>query len=133
MDRCVLIFFAVAAVVAVVRPEVITSFGTVLGNFALAGAWLGTLVGSKPLTADYSKWNYPAPVVKTTLFTTINRCLTGLWGIIFLMQAALGLCTMASPHYRVAWIVVNYSLLIPACWFTQWFPNWYPTHFGRKL
>lgn len=131
MDRCAVIFFAISAVITLLTSDVITGFGTILSYIALAGAWLGTLVGNIPLTTDYAKWNYPAPIVNSTLFSAINRILTGLWGILFLIQAVLSLFVIVIPDYKIAWIILNYLLLIPAYWFTWWFPNWYPTHFAR--
>ncbi|WP_378953072.1 hypothetical protein [Pelosinus sp. sgz500959] len=131
MDRCAVIFFASAAVVTLVTANVITSFGTIVSYIALAGAWLGTLIGNIPLTTDYSKWNYPAPIVNSTLFSKINRILTGFWGIFFLIQAVLSLLVIVIPDYKIAWVILNYLLLMPAYWFTWWFPNWYPTHLAR--
>lgn len=131
MDRCAVIFFAIAAVITSLTSDVMTGFGTIASYIALAGTWLATLIGNIPLTTHYSKWSYPAPIVNSTLFSTINRILTGFWGSFFLIQAALSLFAIVIPEYKIAWVILNYSLLIPAYWFTWWFPNWYPTHFTR--
>lgn len=130
MDCCAVIFFTISAVITLLGADVITGFGTIFSYIALAGAWLGTLVGDVPLTTDYAKWNYPAPIVNSTLFSTINRILTGFWGSFFLIQAVLSIFVIVVPDYKIVWSILNYLLLIPAYWFTGWFPNWYPTHFA---
>jgi putative sterol carrier protein len=62
------LFFAAAGVISLLAPDFWALYGEVLGSLAMAGIWMGTLATDTPLTADYSRWNYPPEMARNPLF-----------------------------------------------------------------
>jgi hypothetical protein len=126
------IFFASAGLLSLLAPGFWATYGDVLGSLTLAGIWMGTLATGTPLTAEYSRWNYPPELAHDALFIKTNAILTAFWAAVFLLQAVLSLASVANPERESLWMIVRYSTLVPAFWFTSWFQRWYPAHIAAS-
>jgi putative sterol carrier protein len=122
------LFFAAAGVISLLAPGFWALYGEVLGSLVMVGIWMGTLATDTPLTADYSRWNYPPEMARNRLFLKTNGIITVFWAAVFLLQAAITLAGIAYPAQESLWLVVRYLTLVPGFWFTGWFQKWYPAH-----
>jgi hypothetical protein len=94
----------------------------VLANGALAAGVLGGLLAGKPFTLEYARQNVDPSRWSDPVFLRTNTILTGVWGAIFTLNAALAWAKTQHallPDY--AFEVVNYAGLIGAAWFTRWY------------
>jgi putative sterol carrier protein len=122
------LFFTTAGIISLLAPGFWRLYGDVLGSLAMAGIWMGTLATDTPLTADYSRWNYPPELARNPLFLKTNGVITVFWAAVFLLQAAITLVGIAYPAQVLLWLAVRYLMLVPGFWFTAWFQEWYPAH-----
>ncbi|OIQ61449.1 hypothetical protein MOTE_00120 [Moorella thermoacetica] len=99
-------------------PAVATDF---CGNLVLGAAWLATLATEEPLTAAYSRWNYPAGLATNPLFLRTNAIITAVWGEAFLFMAVTALGTAFMPEQKPLWLTLRYIPLILAGLFTACF------------
>ena len=104
------------------RPSYIANANTA-SSVALALIWGVTLVMKTPLTAWYSKSSYSPKIAASALFRKINRILTAVWVLVYLVQAFLRVA-IPSGVGSVKTVTV-YGLLFAAGYFTAVFPKKY--------
>ncbi|MCW2284057.1 hypothetical protein M2323_001670 [Rhodoblastus acidophilus] len=117
----VFFLFALAAVGWFENLWVLRHLG-VLANGALAAGVLGGMLAGKPFTLEYAKQNVDESRWRDPLFLRTNQILTGVWGAIFTLNAALAWAK--SQHALLpdfAFEMLNYTGLIAAALFTRWY------------
>ena len=127
-------FFGLMVLLYFTVPDVLFKYGPVLGNLALALIWASSLTTDTPLTASYSKYQFPAGFNENALFIKINSIITVFWVLIYITMTIIILIVPVSQAtlYRVLWIIGSYILLIPAFVFTNRFPDWYISHSASR-
>lgn len=128
MDRGAPVFFVVAALLQYSVPDITGAYRYLFSNLTLAGIWIATLMTDIPLTARYSKYNYPTGFESNPLFVKINLILTAFWGLVFIILGSLALFAPDQPQWRALWVGMTNLLLIPAFLFTKRFPEHFIAH-----
>ena len=104
------------------RDSYIRNAGTA-SSIALAVIWGATLAMRTPLTAWYSKSAYSPKIAASALFRKINRLLTAVWVMVYLVQAVIRVAIPSEAGTLKSAIV--YGLLFAAGYFTAVFPKKY--------
>ncbi len=99
-------------------------WGSVMGSAAQGILWLASLLlPSRPLSADYSRWDYSEKLVRTSLFLHPNAVISLMWGWQYLVSIGLGITAGLSPTYETLFTILRFLLLIPAFIFTVRHPR----------
>ncbi|KYH30959.1 NAD(P)H-dependent oxidoreductase [Neomoorella mulderi] len=128
MESVTCVYFLVTGLLNLAGKPLPAATADFSGYLVLGAAWLATLATEEPLTAAYSRWNYPAGLATNPLFLRTNAIITAVWGEAFLFMAVTALGTAFMPEQKPLWLTLRYIPLILAGLFTAWFPNWYPAH-----
>ncbi|MBJ7906318.1 hypothetical protein ABZW47_29910 [Streptomyces sp. NPDC004549] len=129
LDATGIVFFAVLAVLALAlgRNELlwVETYAQVISNGVVALVALGSLFAD-PFTAQYARESTPRQYWDSPIFKHINRVLTAVWGLAFVLMT---LFTWLAIHFPAQddWFnwVVPIALLVGAVRFTQWYPERY--------
>ncbi len=133
MEIAALAFFGANAAAAALGSALLRVHDAVLapGTLALM-AWL-TLAAGAPFTAQYAREDWPREYWEAPLFKTINAILTGLWGAVFTLNAALGAASLAWPAARVWLVLVVPQIAIAAGVVASILvPRWYPRRWAAR-
>ncbi|MDN5312463.1 MAG: hypothetical protein PWQ68_1436 [Thermoanaerobacteraceae bacterium] len=128
MDSISAVYFLVAGVFALAGYPLSPAAGDFSGNLVLGATWLASLAKEVPLTAEYSRWNYPASLADSPMFLRTNAIITAVWGEAYLFMALVILMMNLIPEYKILWMVLRYLPLLQVGVFTAWFPDWYPAY-----
>ncbi len=103
-----------------------------LSYLAFGVIWLVSCFGGLiPLTAHYSKNSYGGEdALKNALFVKTNRILTALWGILYLITAAVTWFLMQSSVRPLTGLINSVCPVFMGI-FTAWFQKWYPARVAR--
>ncbi|MCE3552923.1 hypothetical protein LWC33_15850 [Pseudonocardia sp. RS11V-5] len=132
LDVVTIVFFvglAVAgAVVGAHDRDVLDTYSTTISSGVLGLVALISLAFT-PFTEQYARESTPEEVWSTPEFTHVNRVLTLVWGIAFLVTALLGYIAARLPSTSdwTDWIL-PIVVLVGAFKFTRW----YPEHRSRR-
>jgi phytoene dehydrogenase-like protein/uncharacterized membrane protein len=127
-------YFAVHAIVTLgLGLPFIKSFGPVINNLTLAGMAWGTLLAGSPFTYQYAREDWPREVWSNPLFRRTNSIITGVWGVIFLVNTVLGALSLTLPRYQILLNAIIANLLIGCgIFFSARFPKWFTRHEIQK-
>ncbi len=114
-----LAFFAVNAALLFFKVPWYLPWGSVIGSTAQGILWLASLLlPGRPLSADYSRWDYSEKLVRTSLFLHPNAVITLMWGWQYLLSTGLGIAAGFLPGQATLLTVLRFLLLAPAFIFT---------------
>lgn len=121
-----LIFFGVYTIAVILGINWVIANTGIMTSSALALMAWGSLFVGKPFTIQYAKeqsdpikWSHPT-------FIFINRVLTGVWGILFLLNLIINIAQMNSPGFMKwtnNWLTILTYLI--GLWICKKFPVWY--------
>ncbi|HET7874510.1 MAG TPA: NAD(P)/FAD-dependent oxidoreductase [Methylomirabilota bacterium] len=134
MEATAAAFFAChAAASALVGSGRLAFWDPALASGALGAMAWGTLLVGVPFTAQYAREDWPQEYWEAPLFQGINALLTGVWGLIFTVNAALGLLSLAWPEARF-WLVLVFPQLAIAAGVAGSIvvPRWYPRRWAAR-
>lgn len=100
-----------------------------LAPASLALLAFGSLAIGYPFTLVYAREWVPISMWDNPHFHRVNRILTVLWGVAFLLTA------VAKYWNGLPWIALvalNLSIMFLVAYFTKWFPEWYRIHIYLK-
>lgn len=83
-----------------------------------------SLLSNKPFTAQYAKLQVDEKFWNSPLFMRVNRIMTLVLGIIFLIVSFINIYRHFHPNIINDWIVWAAALTIK-CAFIKYFPGWY--------
>ena len=95
--------------------------------FALV-TWTTLLIGF-PFTIQYAREQAPVEVWDHPLFMRLNVILTVIFGLMFTVNAGLGVLALMSGHLMVLGLIVPVALLISAIVFSSIYPKRYAARF----
>ena len=128
MEAVTLAFFATHFLVTVVlNSAFFKQYGVVLNSATLALMAWGTLLAGSPFTYQYARESWPRELWNDPLFRRTNEIITAVWGIIFVVNTALGALSLLHSEARL-WLVIllpNAGVVLGIV-FSSLFPNWYP-------
>jgi hypothetical protein len=105
---------AVASLTPDGRTE-LAVWGGAADTLALGVIWLASLLHApRPLTADYSRWDHAETLTVNSTFMHVNRTLTFLWGVVFVVMGSLSVAALQWPEAAGRLGVVRVLLPIPA-------------------
>lgn len=127
LDIASVLFFAALTVAGLVldRGQLIwlEDYSQAISSAVLAVVVLGSLA-FVPFTEQYAREQVPQQFWSTPSFKQINRMLTLVWGLAFLLCAALG---VLAQHDRggSAWLnwIIPIALVVGAFKFSAWYPE----------
>jgi all-trans-retinol 13,14-reductase len=127
-------YFTVHAVVTLaIGSPFFKEFGPVLNSLVLAGMAWGTLLAKSPFTYQYAKEDWPKELWKDPLFRMTNMIITGVWGVIFLINTGLGALSLAYPQHHILLNAIIANLLVGlGIAFSALFPDWFPNFALQK-
>jgi hypothetical protein len=100
-----------------------------LASLLLATLAFGSLAIGSPFTLIYAREWAPRSIWDNPHFHLVNRILTVIWGIAFLLTAG-------TKYWNgLPWIVLtafNLFIMFLVAYFTKWFPEWYRDHVYLK-
>lgn len=104
-------------------------YGAILTSLTLAGMAWGTLVARSPFTYQYAREDWDKAYWNDPYFRLINNIITAIWGVIFLINAALAMVAIFSALAAAArfWLIVilpNVGIVLGII-FSARFPNWF--------
>ncbi|HEY9152789.1 MAG TPA: NAD(P)/FAD-dependent oxidoreductase [Anaerolineales bacterium] len=127
MEIVTMAYFAIHAIITLALGlSFLKTYGPIANSLVLAGMAFGTLAMKNPFTYQYAKeewdksyWNDPA-------FIRINEVITGVWGWIFIGNAALGaLAVFIFPAQELWFVVILPNVgVIAGIVFSSRFPNY---------
>jgi hypothetical protein len=129
LDAAALVFFAVLVVLALVLDRAalqpIEDRAQLLSSIVIAVVALGSLAVGRPFTEFYARKQTPQEYGGTPVFRQINRVITAVWGLVFLLNA---LCDAAVGYWGANPDVFNWVVPIVAIVAAVKFTGWYPDH-----
>lgn len=134
MEAVTLGYFAIHAVVTLVfNLPFFKIYGPILSSLTLAGMAWGTLLARSPFTYQYAREDWPPATWDNPIFIATNQVITGVWGMIFLINAGLGALSLSLPHLSLLLNAVVANILIGlGIAFSSLFPNWFPRFIIQK-
>ncbi len=127
LDIAGIVFFAVLAVLALVldRSDLdwLERYAQVISSGVLAVIAFGSLA-YMPFTEQYARLSAPREIWSSLVFKKINRVLTAVWGLVFLITAILGYVALhvGRGHDWLNWII-PVALIVWAVKFTARYPD----------
>ncbi len=121
-----LVFFAAALAAWPWLSAWLAPWGSTVGTLFLGATWLATVLPArepKPLTANYSKWQYKPALWSNSTFLHVNGVLTLMWGWVFVVQGSFDVWTAARPSLSGALAAGWFLLLVPAAVITVRYPK----------
>lgn len=128
MDMGSAVFFGISTILYSFVPDIFNKLGGIISSLSMLLIWLTTMASDIPLTASYSKFDYPDGLGKNVLFLKTNAIITVFWVGIYMLQAMTAVIRLVDVDHKLVWIIFQYGLLIPAFIFTSKFPDWYPAY-----
>jgi phytoene dehydrogenase-like protein/intracellular septation protein A len=127
MEVVSLAFFAIHAIVSLaLGNDFLIHYGPAVNGLVLAGMAWGSLLAKSPFTYEYAREDWPREYWDNPMFIRINQIITGVWGVIFLVNAGLGALSIAFPQYNMLLNVwLNFTFIALGIVFSSVFPNWY--------
>ena len=128
MEAVTLVYFTIHAIVTLgFNLPFFKIYGPVLIGLTLAGMAWGTLIARSPFTYQYAREDWPREMWNNPIFIATNQIITGVWGLIFLVNAGLGALSLSFPHLNILLNAVVANILIGlGIAFSSFFPNWFP-------
>lgn len=116
--------YAIAAVLLLNNMWTVRHMG-VLANGALAlGTWVG-IVMKRPFTLEYAREHTDPALWDNPVFLRTNYLLTGVWAIVFSINAGMALQRSLRPVLpALVYELISYSLLILAMFVSTWYPKY---------
>jgi hypothetical protein len=134
LDAAGLVFFAVLLVLSFVLDRAalapIEDRAQLISSVVIAVVALGSLAVGRPFTEFYAKKQAPPEVWNTPTFKQVNRVLTGLWGVVFVINA---LCDVAVGYWGASSDLFNWVIPIVAIVVAVRITGWYPEHVRSRL
>lgn len=127
LDVLTVVFFVVLAIIGVVAGaddrDWMDRYSTVISSGALGLLALGSLA-FVPFTEQYARESTPPEVWRLPGFRRVNRVLTSVWALAFLVTAVLGYVAVIAPGTSdwTNWIL-PIALIVGAFKFTGWYPK----------
>jgi len=125
-----LVFFSYAIVAVLFLNNVWTMKHIgVLANGALAlGTW-GGMALKRPFTLEYAREHTDPALWNNPSFLRTNYLLTGMWAVVFSINAAIALQRTIQPVLSdLAYELISHGLLI----ISMFVSTWYPQRLARK-
>jgi hypothetical protein len=133
LDAAGLLFFAVLLVLSFVLDraalEPIEDRAQLISSVVIAVVALGSLAVGRPFTEYYAKKTTPKELWSSPTFTKVNRVLTGLWGVVFVINA---LCDVAVGYWGANSDLFNWVIPIVAIVVAVRITGWYPEHVRNR-
>ena len=108
--------------------------GPLLIGLTLAGMAFGSLLARSPFTYQYARESWPREMWKNPIFISTNQIITGVWGLIFLVNAGLGALSLSLPHFSLLFNAIFANGLIGlGIAFSALFPKWFPRFILQHL
>lgn len=127
LDIASLAFFAVLAVLAVVLDrsalQILEDRAQTISSVVLAVVALGSVAVGRPFTEFYARQSTPREYWGSPLFRRINRMITLVWGLAFVVNALCDIAVSAGASTDVFNWVVPAVVLVAAYKFTVWYPD----------
>jgi hypothetical protein len=131
MNCTTVVFFAFALITTIaVGPSLFKSYNIWLTWAVFAVVTWATLLIGFPFTIQYAREQAPREVWDHPLFMRLNVILTVVFGLIFTVNAALGLIALMTGHLLSLGLVVPISLLIAGMVFSAQYPKRYSHRFA---
>jgi all-trans-retinol 13,14-reductase len=124
-------FFAFSLVITIaVGPALFKNYNIFLtwAIFAVV-TWVTLLIGF-PFTIQYAREQAPREVWDHPLFLRLNVILTVVFGVMFTVNAGLGVLALMTGHLLSLGLIVPMSLLIAAIVFSGQYPKRYSQRFA---
>ncbi len=129
LDAAGLVFFAVLVVLAFVLNrsdlQILEDRAQLLSSVVIAVVAFGSLAVGHPFTEYYARQTTPREYWGNLTFRQINRVLTLVWGVVFVVNA---LCDVAVAFWGASPDVFNWVLPIVLIVAAVKFTDWYPDH-----
>jgi all-trans-retinol 13,14-reductase len=128
MEAVTLGYFAIDAVVTLgIHLSFFETYGFILNSITLTGMAWGTLLARSPFTYQYARESWPREMWSSPIFVATNQIITGVWGVIFLVNAGLAALVLSFPHLAILLNAVIANILVSlGIAFSSLFPRWYP-------
>ena len=116
--------YAIVAVVLLNDMWAVRHMGVLANGALAAGTWAG-LVFKRPFTLEYAREHTDPALWETPLFLCTNYLLTGVWAVVFSINAAMAWQRGINP-VMAEWMyeAISYCLLVSAMFFCTWYPNY---------
>ena len=128
MEAVTLVYFLINAIVTFgFHLPLFKTYGPFFNSLTLAGMAWGTLIAGSPFTYQYAREDWPRETWDNPIFIATNQIITGVWGVIFLVNAGLAVLCLSFPHLNILLNAVAANILIGlGIAFSSLFPKWYP-------
>jgi all-trans-retinol 13,14-reductase len=133
MDCTTAAYFAFALIVTIAAgPWLFKSYNLIL-TWAIFAAvtWVTMLIGF-PFTTEYAREQAPPEVWEHPVFLRLNVILTVIFGVMFTVNAILGLLALMTGHLVMLGLLLPMLLLIAALVFSSVYPKWYTDRFAPE-
>jgi all-trans-retinol 13,14-reductase len=130
MDCTTVAYFAVTLITTVaVGPWLFKNYNIFLTWTVFALVTWTTLMIGFPFTIQYAREQAPVEVWDHPLFMRLNVILTVIFGLMFTVNAGLGVLALITGHLIVLGLIVPIVLLISAIVFSSTYPKRYGERF----
>ncbi len=127
LDVVGLAFFAALVVAALVLDradlQVLEDHAQLLSSLVLVVVVFGGLLAGHPFTEYYARQTTPQEYWGTATFRHVNRVLTLVWGVVFLVNAASNAAVLAGASSDVFTWVLPALVVVAAIKITIWYPD----------
>ncbi|WP_027338931.1 NAD(P)H-dependent oxidoreductase [Halonatronum saccharophilum] len=129
-ERSNLLYFSILSIIGLLGYVDIKNIGIELNHFSIAAIWLTSVFINKPLTSEYSKYDYPKAMEKNPIFIRTNNIITLFWVGIFFIQVLVVIALKSYGYMNLSPLL--YLLIILGLKFTGFFSNYYPEYLAKR-
>lgn len=125
------LFVALAAVASFVRPDWSVFEVRLAVDLGLVAITLGSILIGRPFTLQYAREQVPPERQSHPLFFTVNRNISAVWALAFIVEAIASGCVAWVPNLPpVLPLAANVAALTGAVYFTGEYPKRIRTRFA---
>jgi hypothetical protein len=126
------LYLSGAAVLNLLGIGVFTQHQFFFDNLFLSMLWMGSLMRTFPLTAEYSRFEFPKSIWINPAFLKTNVIITGAWGLYYLAGIFCDFLSNSGLANVPSWHLAYHILIIPMIVFTLIFQKRYPAFMLKK-
>lgn len=122
LEGVTLVAFSLYGTMPHVVPEIYSTLQPYMMDVIFIATWVISAFSKVPLTAEYSKYTFKESMVRTKLFQMMNKHITLMWSLIFIIQAII-IHIIHSPIKNMVYILVVVGIVI-----SEKYPKYKLTH-----
>ena len=123
LDQTTALFFGFLSILSLFDYQALKIAGSQINYFSMAAIWLLSVICNRPVSLDYSRFEYEQEITQTRMFVQVNNIICMIWVLVFSLQ---GIALSLLRHYDMRiYTPAIYLFFVLGMIFTKVFPDLY--------